>query len=147
MSGSTPRSSVIWAICSVCTVALCIMESSPTNDEIPVTMTAVSMIHSRNWVSATQATPMILPNISSVALTEETSTSTTLLAFSSMTLCITIPENIATKKYMIIERTSDMIIYTSDDVIFSSPSSPSVYVITVELNLTSCMICLRSPIS
>ena len=46
----------------------------------------VRMIHSRNWVRATRATPMILPNISSVDLTEETSTSTTRLDFSSMTL-------------------------------------------------------------
>ena len=71
---------------------------------------------------------MIFPNMSSVALTEDTRTSTTLLAFSSITLCITIPVNMAMNMYMIMERIIDMIIYTSDDVIFSSPDSSRVYV-------------------
>ena len=57
-------------------------------------MTRVRTIQSRNWVKATKATPMILPNISSVALAEEISTSTTRLDFSSMTLDMTIPPNI-----------------------------------------------------
>ena len=54
-------------------------------------MATDSTIQSRNCVRATRAMPMILPNISSVALTELTSTSTTRLAFSSITLDITMP--------------------------------------------------------
>ena len=95
ISGSTPSPSVIWFICSVCTFALSIILSNPMNEETPVTITAVSTIQRKNWVRATHATPMILPNMSSVAFTDDTSTSTTRLAFSSITLCMTIPENIA----------------------------------------------------
>ena len=52
----------------------------------------VSRIHSRNCVRATRATPIILPNISSLAFTEDTSTSTTRELFSSITELMTIPE-------------------------------------------------------
>ena len=86
------------------------MESKPPKAEKPPTRTRVRIIHRKNWVRATQATPMIFPNMSSVAFTEETSTSTTLLAFSSMTLCITIPENMAMNMYMMMDRTIEMII-------------------------------------
>ena len=60
-------------------------------------MATDSTIQSRNCVSATSAMPMILPNISSVDLTELTSTSTTRLAFSSITELITMLPNIVTK--------------------------------------------------
>ena len=66
--------------------------------QIPPTMPTiipVRRIQSRNWVRATMATPIIYPNISSVDLTDDTRTSTTRLDFSSMTLVITIPQNIA----------------------------------------------------
>ena len=76
-------------------------------------------------------------------MTEDTSTSTTRLDFSSMTLCITMAENITMNMYIMIESTRDMIIYTSDDVIFSSPESSSVNVETVTSDFTSSIICLR----
>ena len=53
---------------------------------------------------------MILPNISSVDFTEETSTSTTRLVFSSMTLDMTMPLNSAMNMYRAIARTIDTII-------------------------------------
>ena len=102
------------------------MESKPMNEETPATITTVSTIQRKNCVRATHATPIIFPNMSSVALTDETSTSTTLLDFSSITLCITIPVNIAMNMYIIMESTREMIIYTSEEVIFSSPSASSV---------------------
>ena len=120
-----PIEPAICIICSCCAGSP-IRLSSPTKAETPPTRTTVRRIHRKNCVSATQATPMIFPNISSVAFTEDTSTSTTLLAFSSMTLCITIPVNIAMNIYIMMERIIDMIIYTSEDVIFSSPDSPRV---------------------
>ena len=144
--GSTPSPSVIWAICSVCTFAEPAMESKPTKEPTPSTSTAVSTTQRRNCVRATQATPIILPNISSVAFTEDTSTSTTRLDFSSMTLCITIAENIAMNIYIIMESTSDIIMYTSEEVIFSSPESSSVKVETGTSALTSSIICLSPSI-
>ena len=65
--------------------------STPTKLLMPIMTAPERTIHRMNWVRATSATPMILPNISSVELTDETSTSTTLEDFSSMTLFITIP--------------------------------------------------------
>ena len=82
------------AIALICWL-LPIIESKPMIPPTAETITPVSTIQRRNWVKATAATPTILPNISSVALTLETKTSTTLLDFSSITEDITIPENIA----------------------------------------------------
>lgn len=42
------------------------------------------------WTTATRATPRILPSIRSKGRTEETTTSSTRLFFSSMTDCMTI---------------------------------------------------------
>ena len=67
--------------------------SNPTAVPMIPMIAPVSTIQSRNWVKATRATPMIFPNISSVALTEDTRTSTTRLDFSSMTLVMTMPQN------------------------------------------------------
>ena len=75
---------------------------------------------------ATQATPIIFPNISSVALTLEISTSTTLLAFSSMTEDITIPENIAMNIYITIPRSIETIIFNSAESSFAFPESSMV---------------------
>ena len=69
----------------------------------------VRIIHSRNCVRATRATPMILPNISSVDLTEDTRTSTTRLDFSSMTLFMTMPLKRAMNMYRAMARTIDTI--------------------------------------
>ena len=66
----------------------------PVMPPMTARMTTVSAIHMKNWVRATRATPLIFPKRSSVALTEDTRTSTTLLDFSSMTLDMTIPQNI-----------------------------------------------------
>ena len=63
----------------------------------------------KNWVKATRATPMILPNIRSTAFTEEISTSTTLLDFSSMTLDMTCPPNIMMNIQMMIPRSMETI--------------------------------------
>ena len=68
---------------------------------------SVSRIHSRNCVRATRATPIILPNISSVALTEDMSTSTTRELFSSITELITMPENRAMNIYSAMPRIMD----------------------------------------
>ena len=67
----------------------------------------VRTIHSRNWVRATRATPMILPNISSVDFTDDTRTSTTRELFSSMTELMTMPENRAMNIYRAIPRIID----------------------------------------
>ena len=72
---------------------------------------------------------MIFPNMSSVDFTEEMSTSTILLDFSSITLLITIPENIAMNIYMMVERIRDMIIVTSVEVTLSSPSASNLEVL------------------
>ena len=72
----------------------------------PATPMSISVrsIHSRNCVRATKATPIILPNMSSVAFTEDMSTSTTRELFSSMTELITMPENRAMNKYSAMPR-------------------------------------------
>ena len=67
--------------------------------------------------------------MSSVDFTEEMSTSTILLDFSSITLLITIPENIAMNIYMMVERIRDMIIVTSVEVTLSSPSASNLEVL------------------
>ena len=52
--------------------------------------------------------PMILPNMSSVALTEDTRTSTTRLCFSSMTADITMLPKRVTNMKMMMPRTIEM---------------------------------------
>ena len=69
---------------------------------------------------------MIFPNSSSVALTEDTSTSTTRLDFSSMTLDITMPLKMAMNMYRAMARTMDMIMKTSDWEMVSFPASSTV---------------------
>ena len=93
------------------------------------TRAPASITQRKNWVRATRATPMIFPNMSSVDFTEEMSTSTILLDFSSITLLITIPENIAMNIYMMVERIRDMIIVTSVEVTLSSPSASNLEVL------------------
>ena len=121
-SGSIPAISVpgiiplwLWAIWS-----------KPITLPATVIMARVSTTQSRNWVRATQATPIIFPNISSVALTLEINTSTTLLAFSSMTEDITIPENIAMNIYITIPRSIETIIFNSAESSFAFPESSMV---------------------
>ena len=100
--------------------------SMPTMPPRMPMITPVRTIHSRNCVRATRATPMILPNMSSVDFTEETSTSTTRLVFSSMTLDMTMPLNRAINMYRAIARTIDTIMYTSLWEMVSLPSSSTV---------------------
>ena len=69
---------------------------------------------------------MILPNISSVDFTEETSTSTTRLVFSSMTLDMTMPLNRTMNMYRAMARTIETIMYTSLWEMVSLPSSSTV---------------------
>ena len=85
----------IWATISVegSSCSMPIILSLPIIPAATASSSSVSRIHSRNCVRATSATPMILPNMSSVALTLDTSTSTTRELFSSMTELITMPEN------------------------------------------------------
>ena len=70
--------------------------------------------------------PMILPNISSVDLTEDTRTSTTRLCFSSITADITMLPNIVTNMKMMIPSTMEMMEYTPASDIFSLPLSSTV---------------------
>ena len=110
-----PRSiSPIWVpsgtpIC--CTISVvgssCIMPMILSLPTMPMAMPRsirVRRIQRTNWVTATRATPMIFPNISSVAFTEDISTSTTRELFSSMTELITIPENRAMNIYRAMPR-------------------------------------------
>ncbi len=62
------------------------MMAGSTHDDIM----ASSMPQSTIWVTATRATPMILPSMSWAGLTDDTTTSSTLLPFSSMMDVITI---------------------------------------------------------
>ena len=59
------------------------MSSAPTPQ--------ISTPQIRIWTTATEATPRILPIISSKGRTDETTTSSTRLFFSSMTDCMTMP--------------------------------------------------------
>ena len=88
---------VICAVCSTAAGLPCIFFSSLGPKAAPPmpTIASVSTIHSANWVRATRATPMILPNIRSMLFTDDTSTSTTRELFSSITEPITMPLNIA----------------------------------------------------
>ena len=70
-----------------------IMFPKPNIALAPSTRIRVRAIQSTNWVRATRAIPMILPNISSVDFTLDTSTSTTRELFSSITEDITDPPN------------------------------------------------------
>ena len=91
-----------------------------------LTSTPVRSIQRRNWVRATAAIPMILPNISSVARTELMSTSTTLLDFSSITADITIPPNIVIKRKIMMPSTIESMELTPASETFSSPDSESI---------------------
>ena len=104
------------------------------------TRTTERTIHSMNWVRATRATPMILPNIRSTAFTEEIRTSTTLLFFSSMTLDITCPPNITMNIQMMMPSSIETIMYIPDSLTDSLPSSPRVYSLIFTSERTSSMI-------
>ena len=115
--------------CTICAWSPSMEPLSLSNPIIPPKMpiiTPVRRIQSRNWVRATRATPMIFPNSSSVALTEDTSTSTTRLDFSSMTLDMTMPLKMAMNMYRAMARTMDMIMKTSDWEMVSFPASSTV---------------------
>ncbi|CDC63697.1 unknown [Bacteroides sp. CAG:770] len=84
----------IWVICAVGSApAASLRKPVPKIPPTTARIRIVNAIHIKNCVNATMATPIIFPKSSSVAFTEETSTSTTRLDFSSMTLDITIPQN------------------------------------------------------
>ncbi|CDD16662.1 unknown [Alistipes sp. CAG:435] len=86
---------------------------------------------------------MILPNIRSMALTDEISTSTTLLVFSSMTLDITCPPNIMMNIQMMMPRSMEMIMYIPDSETVSLPFSSIVYSVTLTSAFTSSIILER----
>ena len=77
------------------------MSDRPKAAFAPTSSTIVRIIQRRNWVRATSAMPIILPNIRSIALTDETITSMTLEDFSSITELSTIPPKSAMNMYMI----------------------------------------------
>ena len=92
-SGLTPMPVAIMVIWSADPPALS-RKPVPAMPPTTARISNVRAIHMKNWVRATNATPIILPKRSSVALTDETRTSTTRLDFSSITLDITMPQNI-----------------------------------------------------
>ncbi len=105
-SAETP---IVWAIISGLDAEKFFITSSPAIAVTPYTRSSVRTIQRKNWVRATRATPTILPNIRSIALTEEISTSTTRLVFSSMTLDITWPPNIIMNIQIMMPRSIDTI--------------------------------------
>ena len=78
-----PPEVISWEVCSIFAVSG--ISNGATAEYRPI----VSTIQSANCVRVTRLTPIILPNISCIGLTDETMTSTMRLVFSSITPRIT----------------------------------------------------------